>query len=284
MSQENTEAAAIAGLAAKPFIETIEGVPHLIHPTGDGAWAHVALPALLSAPVRKRGTVTIHEVDSFITFAKKQGNADNTNIYLDVDYSKQHIVSTAVFNDDFASEKAGWKDHRAVFIPRIGEEWRRWNTNDKKHMAQTELAQFLETNIADIVKPDGSKLPSGSDVLGFVSKLEETRTVKYGSGINLQNGMVQLEFTEAGDDHTKGKLELFREFAIGVRPFFGGQAYEVRAFLRYRIDRNSGQIMFWYELQRADRVLEDASKELIDKISKGTGFPVIFGAAPQASS
>lgn len=279
MERDNlTEAEGMAALIQKPFMEEIQGVPHLIRPSGDGAWTHTAFPELLPKPLRKKGQLHIHEVDSFIAFAKKQGSLAVTNIYLDVDYSNQKILATAVFNDD--GDEAGWKDHRAVFTPRLGEEWRRWNEKDGMKFDQAALAHFLETNISDITTPPDSKLPSGSDVLTFVSRLEEIRTVKYGSGVNLQNGMVQIEFTEEGDSATKGKLELFKEFAIGIRPFFGGSAYEVRAFLRYRIDRNSGGIVFWYELQRADRVLEDASKELIDKIKTSTGFPVIYGSAP----
>lgn len=209
--------------------------------------------------------------------SKGQGSLSNCNIYLDVDYAAQKVKATAVFNDH-GEDAAGWQDHRAVFTPRFSEEWKRWNANNKQPQDQIKLAHFLEENIGDIVAPEGSKLPSGADVLTFVSRLEETRKVKYGSGVNLQNGMVQLEFVEDGDSATKGKLDLFREFAIGVRPFFNGDAYQVRAFLRYRIDRNTGGITFWYELQRPDRVLEDACKATIESIRAKTGMPVIFGA------
>jgi uncharacterized protein YfdQ (DUF2303 family) len=95
--------------------------------------------------------------------------------------------------------------------------------------------------------------------------------------------MVRLEFTEDGNDATKKNLELFKEFAIGVSPFFGGTGYEVRSFLRYRINRNSGEITFWYELQRADKVLEDACKDLIAKIQAETNLPVLYGSAPGSS-
>lgn len=275
-----TEAESVARLAAKPYQELVQDVPHIFLPSTDGAWEVKAKPELLPKPLRKSGSIKIHEVDSFIAVSKAQGSLTNTNIYLDVDYAAQRIIATAVFNDDSDGEGAGWKDHRAVFVPRIGEEWKRWNSHNGTRMSQADLAHFLEENVGDIATPANSKLPSGSDVLTFVMQLEETRTVKYGSAINLQNGMVQLEFIEDGDKATKGKLELFKEFAIGLRPFFGGYAYELRAFLRYRINRDSGQISFWYELQRPDRVLESASKELIEKIKESTGFTVIFGEAP----
>jgi uncharacterized protein YfdQ (DUF2303 family) len=275
-----TEAEAVAELTQKPFVEEIKGVPHLLHPDGDGGWTYDALPELLPAPLRKTGSITIHEVDSFVDFAKKQGKEKHTNIYLDVDYVKQNIVATAVFNDNSEVEVAGWKDHKAVFTPRLGEEWKRWNVQHKQAMDQEKFANFLQDNVGDINNSGNEKLPSGSDVLTFVSNLQETRTVKYGSAVNLQNGMVQLNFVEDGDDATKGNLEVFKEFGLALRPFFGGEAYEVKALLRYRIERNSGHILFWFELQRPDRVLEDACKALIEKVKTETKFPVIFGTAP----
>lgn len=232
------------------------------------------------APNRKKGQVTVAEVDSFIEFSKRYGSLSNCNIYLDVDYEQNKVHAVSIFNDHADGQgEAGWRDHRCKFIPRFSKEWKTWtgNSGQGNAMSQFDFAHFLENNIGDIASPAGSNLPSGSDVLTFVSKLEETRKVKFGSGVNLQNGMVQFEFIEEGDGNTKGKLEMFKRFSIGVRPFFGGSAYQVEAALRYRIDRNTGEIKFWYELQRPDRVLEDAAKEIIDSIRTKTGFPVIFG-------
>ena len=155
-------------------------------------------------------------------------------------------------------------------------EWDNWTKINKLPMEQEAFANFIEANIADITSPEGYDLPTGADMLTFVSALEETRKVKYGSAVNLQNGLVQIEFTEDSDTGQKGKLNLFREFAIGIRPFFNGDGYEMRAFLRYRIDRNTAQIKFWYELKRPDKVLEDAAKVVIEAIRTQTGMPVFF--------
>ena len=276
-AQQPTEADAIAGLAATPFVETIHGVPIIMLPSGNGQWTADEQANLLPAPTRKTGNIKTHNTDSFIDVAKRFGSLATCNIYLDVDYAAQRVQATAVFNDHADGDgDAGWRDHRATFAPRQTEEWKRWTGKDRQVMEQVKLAHFLEENIGDIASADG--MPSGSDVLTFVSHLEETRKVKYGSAVNLQNGMVQIEFVEdSGDKTTTGKLEMFREFALGLRPFDGGDAYQVKAFLRYRIDRNTGQIVFWFELQRPDRVLEDASKAMVDKIKTSTGLPVIFG-------
>lgn len=234
----------------------------------------------LENPFRKRGQITVAEVDSFIDFSKRYGSLASCNIYLDVNYEQSKVQATAIFNDHADGEgQPGWRDHRCKFIPRFSKEWNTWigKSGAQQAMGQVEFAHFLENNIGDIASPAGSSLPSGSDVLTFVSQLEETRKVKYGSAVNLQNGMMAIQFIEEGDEATKGRLEVFKRFAIGIRPFFNGSAYQIEAALRYRIDRNTGEIKFWYELQRPDRVLEDASKEVIEAIRTRTGFPVIFG-------
>jgi len=269
----NTDAEALIHASKKPEIIHVEGVPHLLTPEG---YTSASLAALLPTPSRKRGTLIIDDTDSFIDVAKRYGSLANCNIYLDVDYAKQRINAAAIFNDHADGEgEPGWRDHRATFTPRMSEEWKRWLENDRKLLEQAKLAHFMEENIADIATGEG--LPSGADVLTFVSAMQETRKVKYGSAVNLQNGMVQIEFIEDGDNGTKGKLDIFRQFAIGLRPFSNGDAYQIKAFLRYRIDRNTGQITFWFELQRPDRVLEDASKAMVEKIKTATGLPVIFG-------
>jgi uncharacterized protein YfdQ (DUF2303 family) len=234
----------------------------------------------LDNPFRKRGSITVAEVDSFIDYSKRYGSLAACNIYLDVNYEQSKIHATSIFNDHADGDGLpGWRDHRCKFVPRFSKEWNTWTgkSGESYAMGQFDFAHFLENNIGDIASPAGSNLPSGSDVLTFVSKLEETRKVKFGSAVNLQNGTVQFEFIEDGDNATKGKLEMFKRFAIGIRPFFNGSAYQIEAALRYRIDRNTGEIKFWYELQRPDRVLEDASQEVIEAIRTKTGFPVIFG-------
>ncbi|MBI3096378.1 MAG: DUF2303 family protein [Rhodocyclales bacterium] len=274
-----TEASAIAALSQKPFTGTVEGVPVIFTPAGDlTPWAVSLHENLLDTPTRKRGTLQMHDVDSFIATLKRHGSLATCNIYLDVDYAANKVHAIAIFNDHGDGVgQPGWRDFRCTFQPRFGEEWKRWTGNHKQPMEQVKFAHFLEENIGDIVTVQDTKLPSGADMLTFVTALTETRKVKYGSGVNLQNGMVQIEFVEEGDKGTAGKLEIFREFAIGVRPFFNGDAYQVRAYLRYRIDRNTGAIAFWYELQRHDKALEDASRAVIEKIRAEAGATVVFG-------
>lgn len=270
---QKTEAEVILEAARKP---QLVGFTDAGHPVTNTPMALIPdgyelkdLESIMEGPRRRSGTVRLHDDESFISYTKEIGSLSNTRIYIDADYAKSNLTVTAIFNDH--SDAAGWRDHRAVFVPRMTEEWERWLQNNSEAMSQQKFAHFLEANLTDI------RTPNGADVLLFATNLEETRNVKYRSGVNLANGMVQLEYVEEGDSNTKGKLDAFKEFTLGIRPFFNGDYYEIKAFLRYRIDRNSGEIKFFYELQRADRVIEDATKTLADKIKAQIGFPTYFG-------
>lgn len=284
MSEIKTEAQTIIENAKTPAFTIVEGVPVMLLPVGEGRWEAKEMSHLLPVPARKKGATTLGDVASFIKVCQAQ-KLPQSNVYLEVDYKNNKFSATAIFNDDLSQEgivdgsisAAGWKDHRAVFMPALSVEWKVWTDCNDSWMSQIDFAKFLEYNLPDINSPSGSKLPTSSDVLTFVSQLEETRKVRYGAGVNLQNGMTRLEFIEEGDDKTKGQMEIFREFALAISPFFGAALYQVKAYLRYKIDRNSGQISFSYSLQRADKVLESASKELIAKIEAEAGLTTLFG-------
>ena len=261
----------IEQMARKPFVLEKTGVDDqaLLVAVPEG-YRVDNLSKLMPAPARKSGTTTLHDVDSFIAQVKRHGSLADCVVYVDADYAKQHVQAVAVFNDH-GEDGAGWRDHRATFVPRFTEEWKRWTAQTGKAMTQSEFGFFLEANLTDIADP------AGASVLEFVLTLQETRKVKYGSAVNLANGMVQLEFTEEGDNATKGKLEVFRKFTLGLRPFAGSAPYSVEALLRYRIDRNSGEIKFWFDLHRADRVIEDACRETVELIRTKAGVPLLFG-------
>lgn len=276
MTIEKTEAQTIADLSQKPFVQDVSGIPFTFTPKGDGAWDFASLEAHLEKPARKKGTTTLHDVESFIATCKRYGSLGSAVIYINADYTHNKVEATAIFNehgDD--GNPAGWRDHKALFIPRQTKQWQDWISFDSKKLNQIDLANFFEQNISDFAATPGK--PTGGEVLTFVTCLQETRTVKYGSAINLQNGLVQLEFTEDNEKAQKGKLELFKEFSLGLSPFFGGEAIQVDAFLRYRIDRNTGGIAFWYELKKPEKVLEFACANIIKQIKEQTGLPVLFG-------
>lgn len=280
--------------AANKGAREVGGTPFVVVPEG---YRLEQLGQLLPQPVRKTGTTNLHDADSFIAYVNDH-KAPESRIYVDADFESGRIKFAAVLNEHQASavqllaplpagepgklvqgeliNPAAWRDHRAVFAPRQTPEWKAWLGKNRVKFSQQEFGEFLEYHLPEIVAPEGTRYPQPAQLLEFALNLEETKKVKFRSGQRLQNGAVQLEYVEEGDDATKGKLEAFESFAIGIAPFFNGGGYQLEAKLRYRIT-NEGGLTFWYELQRPEKALEDAARDLLMQVQDRTSVPVLFG-------
>ncbi|MGK8889941.1 DUF2303 family protein [Burkholderia gladioli] len=231
---------------------------------------------LLPAPLRKVARVRVRDVDSFIDYLKRHGSLTDCTIWCQADYVQGKISFTGILNDHGEDETAAaWRDHRALFSPEFSEEWRRWSGLNKKQMNQTEFASFIEDNLKDIACPDGSGLPSGAAMLEMALSFEATQDMRFKSAIRLSNGGVNLSFVQDDDAQTLQKMSVFERFAIGVPVFWNGDAYQIDARLRYRV--RDGKLVFWFELIRADKVLEAAATTIITTIKEKTGNPFFFG-------
>ncbi|MGS0976165.1 DUF2303 family protein [Burkholderia glumae] len=231
---------------------------------------------LLPAPLRKVARVRVRDVDSFIDYLKRHGSLTDCTIWCQADYVQGKISFTGILNDHGEDENApAWRDHRALFSPEFSEEWRRWSGLNKKQMNQTEFASFIEDNLKDIACPDGSGLPSGGAMLEMALSFEATQDMRFKSAIRLSNGGVNLSFVQDDDAQTLQKMSVFERFAIGVPVFWNGDAYQIDARLRYRV--RDGKLVFWFELIRADKVLEAAATTIITTIKENTGNPFFFG-------
>lgn len=280
MNQPNQIQSAIDA-AQKPFVETINGTPFLLQPDGSGSWKHTRLDDLRATPLRKQGTTNLHQLDSFVDYVNRH-KLEGTQVVVDADYAANRIKFKAIINGNSPSD-AGFGDHIVRFDPQTTVDWKNWTGMNGKKVNQMELATFLTDNISNIVETNPAasqrKYPSAADMLEFVTNLEMTSTVRYRSGTKVQNGQVQFEYVEEGNDQTKGKLQMFERFGIGVVPYAGGQGYFIEAFLRFRINRDSGQLTIWFDLHRPDQVLEAATKQTIEQLQQQvTDCPIYFGA------
>lgn len=231
---------------------------------------------MLPKPLRKIAQVRVRDVDSFIEYVKRHGSLTDCTIWCLANYVEGKISFTGIINDHGADENApAWRDHRALFSPEFSEEWRRWTGVNRKQMSQTEFAAFIEDNLKDIASPDGAGLPSGSAMLEMALSFEATQDMRFKSAVRLSNGGVNLSFVQDDDAQTLQKMSVFERFAIGVPVFWNGDAYQIDARLRYRV--RDGKLAFWFELIRADKVLEAAATTIVSTIKEKTGNPFFFG-------
>lgn len=242
-------------------VQYVGGTPFVQAPEGTKV---VDLEHLLRQPTRKRGTVTLTDVDSFIRMVEREKNS-STAIYCNTDAPS----FTAVFNDhDVAS--AGWGDHRAVYKCPLSVEWQTWKCMDGQRMTQEQFAHFIENNLPDIA------IPPAADMLEISRTLEAKKKVNFASGIRLANGQNELTYEEdIQGTAAKGKLQVPEEFTIGIPVLEGGIKYAVQARLRYRI--GEGKMGMWYELVRPHKIIEDAVREVRSKIEQSTALTIFNG-------
>ena len=219
---------------------------------------------------RKRGTVVLKDLTSLLLYCVDQASSAAAYIYADPDARK----ITAVFNDQ-RDTVAGWRDHRAEYKADYTPEFTKWLAcNGPKHtFTQGEFAEFIEDNFADITEP-GAQL-----LLDVATSLQAKTDINFSSAKRLQNGQVQLQYTESinATAGANGALEIPKEFALGLRIFKNGGGYKLRARLKYRL--NAGSVKFWYELDRPERAVEDAFAGYVDQVREGSEYQVLVGVA-----
>lgn len=220
-------------------------------------------------PSRKRGTIKVKDVSSFLACCDDQAGQGHSYIYADPD---QRTIS-AVFNDNKA--QPGWRDHRVDFKAEYTPEFERWLANNgaSKARGQTEFAEFIEDNLADITEPFAQQQ------LNVATTIQATSGINFSSAKRLQDGQTQLTYTEsiearAGAD---GALSIPKDFTLGLRIFKNGGGYLLKARLKYRLA--AGSVKFWYELDRPERAVEDAFTGYVAEVREKSGYTVLVGAA-----
>lgn len=272
---ENTKeniAETVAREARKPFgIPTPGETPVIALPEG---WKLEDMEKIMPAPRRKKAKAVLNDAPSFIEYIKRHGSLANSTVWCDADYRNGKVKLTAILNDNGeTATEAAWRDHVATFCPAFSAEWARWFTKDKETFNQAEFAAFIEENLADIAGVEGS--PKGAQMLEMALNFEANQDMRFKSAMRLQNGAVQINFVQNDDDQTLSKMQMFDKFSIGIPVFWGGDAYRMDARLRYRA--RDGKVIFWFELIRPDKALEDATKYLIEKVRTETGNPFFYG-------
>lgn len=218
---------------------------------------------------RAQGVVQLGDVPSLLAYCNDQVAQERGYIYADPDAR----TITAVFNDQRSTLAPGWRDHRAHFAAAYTPEFKKWMDKNGQAMGQTEFAEFVEDNLADIQGDQAQTL------LAVATTIQATNGINFSSARRLQDGQTQLTYNEVIDAKagTDGALKIPQTFALGLRIFKNGEGYKLTARLKYRI--NSGQVKFWYELERPERAVEDAFTGYVETVRSESGYTVLIGKA-----
>lgn len=267
-----------------------------------------------TTPERKKGTAKAGDLASLIGLANRFKDeysaifARPGKLATEADATAAAPVIEVVFNynepttvgvpvggslDQALESHAGgprFGDHRAIYAFPFSEEWKAWNLQNAKPMTQELFAMFLEDHIADVASPNGapSELSAfffeklGVDFATPARLIELSRglTVHVGQKVrnakNLASGEAQLQFVEEHQDAAGGELKVPGAFLLAIPVFQFDAPYHVAVRLRYRVA--GGNIVWLFELHRADRIFDHAFKEACDKAKKDTGLPLFIGS------
>lgn len=281
---EITETEAIQGLsqeaASKPVhFETEDGREFLIVPKGAGAYAveTITRPGWTqdndALPDRIMQAVTVQTVESLIDYVNRFKDSDDTMLFADI--ARSTIVGALDYHTPSSAPEAdgvetpGWNQHRASMVLPFSEEWKLWSAIDGKLMGQLEFARFIEENYPDIIAPAANAL------LEAVRDLQAHRKVSFIKAVRTASDNENFEYADETEAKTKGGIELPTKIVLGIPVYFGESVTELTGFLRWKLD--DGNLQLGIKLSRAEHVRQAAFKQIVVRVTEGTGQPVVYG-------
>ncbi len=240
----------------------IGGVEHLLHHED---LTLVSLAHLRPAPLRATGVRKLISIESFLTYVGRHASLA-TVIYGD----RARGTLVAVFNDHEAGEEPGWRDHRATLQCERSEAWEAWRKTHRTPIPQAAFCDFLEDHLVDVLEPTDAEL------LELLRDLKGRKDVAWSSGVNLDNGDVQLSYSEAttAESGRRGFVVIPKEIVLALEIFRGVPHYKVNCRLRYRVAE--GRLLFLLVIDRLADLEDDAFRDVLKMVKAGVDTDVLL--------
>lgn len=230
------------------------------------------LDARMPGPRRRKGTVVLTDVSSFVQYLARYQRADASVIYADVSGMRFEAVLDEHPIADAQADTVGtmWREFRATYACPRSPEWQAWTSFDGKPMKQEAFADFLEARLEDMTSAEG--LPKPLEVLDVARKLHIRTKGEFRRELNPTNGdYILVNKTETTAEST----QIPRAFAIAIPVFEGGTRYQLEARVRFAIGEAGPA--FSYTLHRRVEIERDAFGEVRSTIETQTKLPVLSG-------
>lgn len=261
--------AARRGVAPVP-VPGLEGLAIYLPNADDGDGEVFDLERFQEQPRRKSGHVVVFDAASFNQMLRDNADAGDAVIFVDRNPEEPRIV--AVLNHH-GRNGPGWGDLRVSIDFQPTPQWVKWKWIDGKLIGQTEFAEFVEDNIADIAEP------SGATMLEIATHFQATRSTAFRSAQRLSSGQVQFQNVENLEARVgASEIAVPESFVLALAPMHGGPVYRVPTRLRYRLA--DGVLKLGIKLQRLEDLMRDVIEDVVQKIEVGTNVSVIEGRAP----
>lgn len=243
-------------------------------------------------PKYRAGTASMLSLESFIAHVNRFSDDDSV-VFANNDRTRPSLTAVLDYNVAGATSAPRFGSHRTAFAFPLSDEWKAWAELNAKPMKMVQFARFLEDHIIDVMPPSLINLNDDAErfveTLGGRSRIADpAKLMELANGLqifenavvknahNLASGEAQIEIANEHLDAAGQKLNLPSLFVIGIPVFANGEPYQIIARFRYRKD--GGNIVFWYELWRTDRVFDHAFNESVERVKDETGLPVLLGS------
>jgi uncharacterized protein YfdQ (DUF2303 family) len=224
-------------------------------------------------PVRRSGTTSHDELMSFIDHVNRNKVESRTTIWADT----SNTTFTAIYNDHDtggSEDKAGWRDHRAVYTCPLSPEWIQWNDKADEWLTQEDFAQWLEERMEDLAAGIDNLCPAPVELLEMARNLQIYTEGTFQKKIDPATGQYSMVCKE---EHRSDSTKIYRNFAAGLRIFDGGEKYRVE--MRIKFNLKNGRPYFMFTVHRSSELVADAFGEMRETIYANTELPVFAGRA-----
>lgn len=229
-----------------------------------------SLEEFATTPSRIKAHVQLRDVVGFNSYVARFKN-DDTTIFADRANNSLNAVIDYHSEGGVGNVKPKWCSHTAELKLEHSRAWKVWTGQHGKVMTQEVFANFLEDHYVDIVEPDSAT------VLESAKSLEVRKGVEAKSAMDLSTGMVQFKYIETETNAAAGSGKVPKKFTLSLPCYERGEACELTARLRYRLD-DSGKLTFTYLLDRPEDVVDEAFQSVLDDVKAGTEIEPLVGA------
>lgn len=235
------------------------GLPYLIVPSTHRV---EEMERLLPQPTAKRGTLTFTRRESFVAYVTDHKSETATRMFFNGTQFQAVL-------DHHSVEKAGWKQHVAIYAPSYSPEWLVWIPKNKTPMKQADFSEFIEENRSDVLNPDAGAL------LDMVRELESVRDVTFKGTLKKDNTVQRVEYEENTVTRAKGDIEFPTEIVLKL-PVFDGE--NLQAFpCRLRVVPQGGTLCLSYEIRNLTTRLQAIKDHLVAQVQDESETVVLFG-------
>lgn len=217
--------------------------------------------AFLDEPRWKEGMETVIEPDSFIAYVNKHQISDATEVFV---HRAQATVMAHI--DGHKPDAAGFRLFSVVLKLQLTDDFKAWQKVFSAGVKQVALAELFEDRIHTIAEP------SGADLLQATKKLNITRRVDFTNACDLENGSVQLQYTNdtGGAAGPKGEFEIPSELTLYLPIYEGTKPVELKVKIRYRLDEDNRSVVFFLRVVQMDEVIRTVFDSMLNEIEKET--------------